>query len=73
MVRTAFNTTESPVVIDDDGRSLAGMSRGDVDTDSPAVQLAVQTGQLVYPEIPQPEQHPQADSAPAPTPKAVEK
>jgi len=48
--KVAFNGTESPVVIDDEGHSLAGLERGEVDTTSDAVKGAIATGQLVWAE-----------------------
>jgi len=48
--KVAFNGTESPVVIDDEGHVLPGLERGEVDTTSDAVKQAIATGQLVWAE-----------------------
>jgi hypothetical protein len=50
--RVAFNPTESPVIVDDDGHSIPGLDRGEVDTTSPYVQQAVDIGRLVWVEAP---------------------
>lgn len=46
--RVAFNPTESPVVIDDHGRTVAGLDRAEVDSTSPVIKQAIDTGRLVY-------------------------
>lgn len=46
--RVAFNTTDSPVVYDDDGHSVPGLDRTEVDSTSPVVKQAIKTGRLVY-------------------------
>lgn len=48
--RVAFNPGEVPVLIDDQGRLLAGLSRGEVDTTSAQVKAAIETRRLVWPE-----------------------
>lgn len=45
--RVAFNPTESPVVIDDKGHSIAGLDRGEVDSTSDVVKQAIDGGRLV--------------------------
>lgn len=51
--RVAFNPTETPVVVDDEGHTIAGLDWRDVDTNSPQVKDAVESGRLVWPELPQ--------------------
>lgn len=45
--RVAFNGTESPIVIDDEGHAIPGLDRGPVDTTSEYVKQAVKLGWLV--------------------------
>jgi hypothetical protein len=47
MTRSAFNPTDTPVVIDDEGRVLPGLEHGDVDPDAPEVEAAVEQGRLI--------------------------
>lgn len=46
--RVAFNPTESPVVYDDDGHSVAGLERVEVDSTSSVVKQAIEAGRLLY-------------------------
>jgi hypothetical protein len=50
--RLAFNPTDSPVIIDDDGRGLAGHDWAAVDDSSALVTDAIAAGRLVWPAIP---------------------
>lgn len=45
--KTAFNTTDSPVVIDDEGHVLGGNEWGTVETTDDAVKAALDSGDLV--------------------------
>lgn len=47
MYITAFNTTDRPVVIDGDGRTLPGQSWGPVLTTADPVKVALDSGALV--------------------------
>jgi hypothetical protein len=62
MTRSAFNPTDGPVVIDDEGHVLPGLEHGDVDSDAAEVQAAVEQGRLILaddePEPPAPAQAP---------------
>ena len=48
--RVAFNTTESPVVIDDEGHAIPGLERAEVDSASAVVKQALSAGRLVWVE-----------------------
>lgn len=48
--RTAFNGTQSPVVIDDEGRTIPGLQRGEVDSTADLVKQAIDAGRLVWAE-----------------------
>lgn len=50
--RLAFNPTDSPVLIDAEGRSIAGQSWAAVEQDTPEVTEAAAAGRLVWPETP---------------------
>ena len=50
--RLAANTSDSPVLVTDDGRILGGGEYGPADTTSTAAQDALQRGVLVYPDPP---------------------
>lgn len=50
--RTAFNPTEGPVVIDDEGRTLPGLTHGPVDPSCDAVTEALAGGRLVLVDTP---------------------
>ena len=45
--KTAFNTTDSPVVIDDEGHILGGHEWGTVETTADAVKSGLDSGRLV--------------------------
>jgi len=47
MTKPAYNTSGGPVVIDDDGHTLAAGDWGDVDPDAPRVVELVAAGHLV--------------------------
>lgn len=46
----AYNTTDAPVTIDDEGRQIAGGEHGKVDPDEPLVGLARDRGALIFAE-----------------------
>lgn len=50
--RLGANTTDTPVVIDDDGHQLGGREYGPLDTTQDAVQDAVDRGAIVWPDNP---------------------
>lgn len=50
--RLAANTSTTPVLVTDDGRTLGGGEYGPADTTSTAVQDALERGVLVYPDPP---------------------
>jgi hypothetical protein len=50
--RLAANTSDTPVLIDDEGHQLGGGEYGPADTTSAAVADALARGVLVYPEPP---------------------
>ena len=50
--KIAFNGIESPVVIDDEGRSIPGMGRAEVDSTNDLVKQAIEAGRLVCAETP---------------------
>lgn len=50
--RVAFNVTESPCVIDLDGRTIPGLGWAEVETTAPEVKQAVEVGFLTWPEVP---------------------
>jgi hypothetical protein len=47
MFRPAFNGTDQPLVIDDDGRTLGGNEWGAVDADTDRVKTHVEAGSLI--------------------------
>jgi hypothetical protein len=46
--RLAYNTTDSPVIVTKDGRTLGGGEFGPVDADDKAVQAAIDAGWLTW-------------------------
>lgn len=50
--KVAFNGTEVPVVIDDEGRTIPGLDRAEVDTTNDFVKQAIEAGRLVWAETP---------------------
>jgi hypothetical protein len=48
--RSAYNTTDSPVVIDDEGHTLGGREHGVVDVNDPHVVVALERGALLLRE-----------------------
>jgi hypothetical protein len=50
--RLAFNPTDTPVLIDDDGRSLAGGEWATVDDTAQPVLDAIDLGRLTWPAEP---------------------
>ena len=46
MFRTAYNTTDAPVVVDSEGRSIGGGEWGTVETTEDAVKAALEAGSL---------------------------
>lgn len=52
MHKTAFNTTDGPLVIDDAGHTIGGGEWGTVQTTDPLVQAAVDADLLVVADIP---------------------
>lgn len=65
MFATAFNTTDAPVVVDDEGRTIEGRSWGTIETTTDAAKAAADEGTLqVYPD--------KLDDAPGQNPDAVD-
>lgn len=50
--KIAFNTTEVACVVDDDGRSIPGLERAEVDSTNDLVKQAIEAGRLVWAETP---------------------
>lgn len=63
MFRLAFNPTDSPVLIDDDGHTLPGGEWGPALTTESAVKAALEAGQLVWSQDPSDDADPAAVAA----------
>jgi hypothetical protein len=62
---TAYNTTDRPIVVDAEGRSIGGGEFGTVDTTADEAKMAAEAGDLfIYPELTEgPGQNPAATDA----------
>ena len=52
MYRTAFNPTDSPQPSSDNGKTIGGGEWGTVDTTDASVQASIDSGALLYVEVP---------------------
>ena len=52
MYKTAYNTTDTPLVVDDDGRVLPARSFGTVQSTAEQVKSAVERGEVVFHDRP---------------------
>jgi hypothetical protein len=74
MHKTAFNTTDQPVAIDEEGRRIGGREWGTINTTDPVAKQALEDGLIVITERPagNDEINPQAAEAFAVTEAAAE-